>query len=129
METHGGRIWAESDESGLGTRFTFTVPAAEEAGENDPHQVLFDLMLPGTDGIELMKDILDVTSVPVIFLAVGGQEEVVARAFDLGAADYAVKPLSPTELPAQVRAALRRRAGPDRAGPSEPYVQGELTIN
>ena len=39
-------------------------------------------------------------------------EEVVARAFDMGAADYVVKPFSPTDLAARIRAALRRRAGP-----------------
>ena len=56
-------------------------------------------------------------------------EEVVPRAFDMGAADYVVKPFSPTELAARIRAALRRRAGPYRAEPPAPYVLGELTIN
>ena len=67
---------------------------AEEA----PSLVLLDLMLPGTDGMELMKEIREVSDVPVIFLSVNGQDEVVARAFDMGAADYVVKPFSPTEL-------------------------------
>ena len=57
-----------------------------------PELVLLDLMLPGTDGIELMKDILDVADVPVIFLSAYGREEQIARAFDTGAADYVVKP-------------------------------------
>ena len=46
---------------------------------------------------------------PVIFLSVYGQDEVVAKAFDMGASDYMVKPFSPTELAARIRAALRRR--------------------
>ena len=91
-----------------------------------PELVLLDLMLPGTDGIELMKDILDVADVPVIFLSVYGREEVIARAFDMGAADYVVKPFSPTELAARIRAALRRRATSE---PVEPYVLGDLTID
>ena len=91
-----------------------------------PELVLLDLMLPGTDGIELMKDILDVADVPVIFLSAYGREELVARAFDTGAADYVVKPFSPTELAARIRASLRRRAVTD---PSEPYVLGDLTID
>ncbi|MCY4448284.1 MAG: ATP-binding protein [Chloroflexi bacterium] len=91
-----------------------------------PELVLLDLMLPGTDGIELMKDILDVADVPVIFLSVYGREELVARAFDTGAADYVVKPFSPTELAARIRAALRRRV---TAEPSGPYVLGGLTID
>ena len=52
---------------------------------------------------------------PVIVLSAYGQDEVVARAFDLGAADYVVKPFSPTELAARIRAALRRRAAPELA--------------
>ncbi len=91
-----------------------------------PELVLLDLMLPGTDGIELMKDILDVADVPVIFLSAYGREELVARAFDTGAADYVVKPFSPTELAARIRASLRKRAV---AEPSEPYVLGDLTID
>ncbi len=94
--------------------------------EERPELVLLDLMLPGTDGIELMKNILDVADVPVIFLSAYGREELIARAFDTGAADYVVKPFSPTELSATIRAALRRRAA---AEPSEPYVLGDLTID
>ena len=98
---------------------------AEEA----PRLVLLDMMLPGSDGMELMKDIREVSDVPVIFLSVNGQEEVVARAFDMGAADYVVKPFSATELAARIRAALRKRAAPELAQPSEPYVRGDLTVD
>ena len=94
--------------------------------EDRPELVLLDLMLPGTDGIKLMKDILDVADVPIIFLSAYGREQLVARAFDMGATDYVVKPFSPTELSARIRAALRRRAA---AEPSEPYVLGDLTID
>ena len=94
-----------------------------------PRLVLLDMMLPGSDGMELMKDIREVSDAPVIFLSVNGQEEVVARAFDMGAADYVVKPFSPTELAARIRAALRKRAAPELAQPSEPYVRGELTVD
>ena len=83
-------------------------------------------MLPGSDGMELMKGIREVSDVPVIFLSPYGQDEVVARAFGMGAADYAVKPFSPTELAARIRAALRKRAASE---PSEPYVLGDLTID
>ena len=94
-----------------------------------PHLVLLDLMLPGTDGIELMKGIFDIADVPVIFLSVYGQDDVIARAFDTGAADYVVKPFSPTELAARIRAALRRRGAAARPEPTEPYVLGDLTID
>ena len=49
-------------------------------------------MLPGTDGIELMKDILGAGDVPVIFVSAYGRDELIARAFDMGAVDYVVKP-------------------------------------
>ena len=105
----------------------------EEVGRliksDKPQLVLLDLLLPGRDGIELMEDILAVVSVPVIFLSGYGRDEIVARAFELGASDYVVKPFSPTELVARIKAALRKEAGPDRADPDQPYVLGDLTIN
>ena len=61
------------------------------------------MMLPGSDGIELMTQILEIVDVPVIFLSAYGRDEIVARAIDSGAVDYMVKPLSPTELVARVR--------------------------
>ena len=97
--------------------------------EEKPHLVLLDLMLPGSDGIELMNRILKTADVPVIFVSVYGQDDVIIRAFDMGAVDYVVKPFSPTELAARIRAALRRRAGPHLAEPSEPYSLGDLTID
>ena len=91
-----------------------------------PQLALLDLMLPGTDGIELMQAILGVADVPVIFLSAYGREEVVARAFEQGADDYVVKPFSPTELAARIKAALRRRMAVE---PSEPFVLGDLTVD
>ncbi len=96
---------------------------------NAPHLVLLDLMLPGTDGIELMGDILDMADVPVIFLSAYGQDETIARAFEQGADDYVVKPFSPTELVARIKAALRKREAPEWAEPSEPFVLGELAVD
>ena len=103
--------------------------ALSQVEANAPHLVLLDLMLPGTDGIELMGNILDMADVPVIFLSAYGQEETIARAFEKGADDYVVKPFSPTELVARIKAALRKREAPERAEPSEPYVLGELAID
>ena len=98
--------------------------------EEEKHQlVLLDLMLPGTDGIILMKSIREMADVPVIFLSAYGQDQVIARAFDMGAADYVVKPFSPTELAARIRAALRRQAVPALDAPSEPYHLGDLTVD
>ncbi len=97
--------------------------------EEKPHLVLLDLMLPDTDGIELMRRILDIANVPVIFVSVYGQDDYVVRAFDMGASDYIVKPFSPSELGARIRAALRKRRPSDLPEPDEPYVLGDLALN
>jgi len=94
-----------------------------------PHLVLLDMMLPGFDGIELMKNILKSTALPVIFLSAYGQENLIAKAFDLGAADYMVKPFSPTELAARIRSVLRQRSGIGYFGQPENYVLEDLVIN
>ena len=91
-----------------------------------PHLVLLDLVLPDVDGIELMGEVRKREDVPVIFLSAYGRDELIARAFEQGASDYVVKPFSPTELSARIRAALRRR---EVSEPLPPYVSGELTID
>ena len=88
-----------------------------------PELVLLDLMLPGTDGLELMRSTPQLADLPVIFLSAYGRDETIARALEVGAADYIVKPFSPAELTARVRAALRRRAGPER------FLLGDLAIH
>ena len=88
-----------------------------------PQLVLLDLLLAGTDGIELMENIPELADLPVIFISGYGRDETIARALETGAADYIVKPFSPTELTARIRAALRRRAEP------EPFVLGDLAIH
>ena len=88
-----------------------------------PRLVLLDLMLPGTDGIELMKRVPELADLPVIFISGYGRDETIARALEAGAADYIVKPFSPMELTARIRAALRRQAEP------EPYLLGDLAIH
>ncbi|MCY4639150.1 MAG: response regulator, partial [Chloroflexi bacterium] len=99
----------------------------EEVGrlieETRPHLVLLDLMLPGTDGIEMLEKTAGLSRQPVIFLSASGGERTVARALEAGADDYIVKPFSPTELTARIGAALSRRTEP------HPFVLGELAID
>ena len=185
VEAHGGRIWAESAGAGPGTRFTFTIPVAEEAAigggsgadktpsraardgreqtrilvvDDDPQTlryardtltaagysvcvtgdyrelsriirtekpalVLLDLILPGTDGIELMGRVPELADLQVVFISGYGRDETIAKALEAGAADYIVKPFSPTELSARIRSALRGR------GESDPFALGALTIH
>ncbi|WP_420636780.1 ATP-binding protein [Candidatus Palauibacter sp.] len=88
-----------------------------------PRLVLLDLILPGTDGIELMKHIPALADLPVIFISGYGRDETIAKALASGAADYIVKPFSHTELLARVQAALRAHARP------ETFACGELAVD
>ena len=97
--------------------------------EQRPHLVLLDMVLPDSDGIDLMQDLLRIADVPVIFVSKYGKAQVIAQAFEMGAADYIVKPFSPTELVARVRAALHRQANPYWGKSLELYVLGDLTID
>ena len=91
-----------------------------------PRLVLMDLMLPGSNGIDLMEDMLAIAEVPVIFISAYREEQVVAKALDMGAVDYVVKPFSATELTARIRSALRRR---EASILNEPYRLAGLTID
>ena len=97
--------------------------------EQRPHLVLLDLVLPDADGIDLMKSIRRMANVPVLFVSGYGKDQVIAQAFEQGAADYIVKPFSPTELVARTRAARSRQADPYRVESLEPYMLGDLTID
>ena len=88
-----------------------------------PRLVLLDLMLPGTDGIALMASVPELADLPVVFISGYGRDETIAEALEAGAADYIVKPFSPTELTARVGAALRKRAQP------QPFSLGALAIH
>ena len=88
-----------------------------------PRLVILDLMLPGTDGIKLMEQVPELGDLPVIFLSGYGREETIASALAKGAADYVVKPFSPTELTARIRAAMRAHSR------SDSFVLRELTID
>ena len=88
-----------------------------------PRLVLLDLMLPGIDGVELMQTIPELADLPVIFISGYGRDETIARALDAGADDYIVKPFSPTELTARIRAVLRRRSA------AAPFTLRHLAID
>jgi len=86
---------------------------ARELLENDaPDLVVVDLMLPGTDGLELCRWIRSRSRLPVIMLTARGEESDRIVGLELGADDYVTKPFSPRELTARVRTVLRR-AEPD----------------
>jgi DNA-binding response OmpR family regulator len=74
----------------------------------DPDLVVLDVMLPGTDGLELCRWIRSRSELPVIMLTARGEEADRIVGLELGADDYVTKPFSPRELAARVRSVLRR---------------------
>lgn len=80
-------------------------------GEERPALVLLDVMLPGRDGVEILKSLRsspDTSTLPVIMATARGEEYDKVRSLDLGADDYLVKPFGMMEMVSRVRAVLRR---------------------
>jgi DNA-binding response OmpR family regulator len=75
---------------------------------SSPDLVVLDVMLPGTDGLELCRWIRGRSGLPVIMLTARGEEADRIVGLELGADDYVTKPFSPRELAARVRSVLRR---------------------
>ena len=73
-----------------------------------PDLVLLDIMLPGIDGVEVLKNIRKNNSTPVIMLTAKGDTFDKVLTLELGADDYIVKPFEPKELLARVKAVMRR---------------------
>jgi phosphate regulon transcriptional regulator PhoB len=87
----------------------------EELRRNPPDLVLLDIMLPDLDGFEICKRLRAedrLRALPVIFLTAKGEELDRILGLEIGADDYVVKPFSPRELVARVKAVLRRQARP-----------------
>src|SRR5712692_4565120 len=82
--------------------------ARQILGAESPELVVLDVMLPGTDGLELCRWIRSRSELPVIMLTARGDEADRIVGLELGADDYVTKPFSPRELAARVRTVLRR---------------------
>ena len=105
--------------------------ALDAAAAHWPDLVVLDLMLPGIDGLEVCRRLRARGPVPVIMLTARGDEEDRVLGLELGADDYVVKPFSPRELTARVRAVLRRAGAagvPDGLG-VEVIETGTLCID
>src|SRR4029434_10763533 len=73
-----------------------------------PDLVVLDLGLPGRDGLDVARSLRRTSNVPIVMLTARGEETDRVVGLELGADDYVVKPFSPRELVARVRAVLRR---------------------
>jgi DNA-binding response OmpR family regulator len=82
--------------------------ALEWLATHRPDLVVLDIMLPGVDGLSIMRQLRAAGDVPVILLTARAEEVDRVLGLELGADDYVVKPFSPRELAARVRSVLRR---------------------
>jgi len=82
--------------------------ALAQLKQQQPDLVLLDLMLPGTDGLSICRELRKVSDVPIIMLTARVEEIDRLLGLDLGADDYICKPYSPREVVARVKAVLRR---------------------
>jgi DNA-binding response OmpR family regulator len=91
--------------------------------EPAPDLVVLDVMLPHVDGLQICREIRLGTDASVILLTARSTEEDRLEGLDLGADDYVVKPFSPRELVARVRAVLRRRVPEGTGGRARPSAK------
>src|SRR5687767_2815568 len=91
-----------------------------------PDLVVLDVMLPGTDGLELCRWIRARSEMPVIMLTARGEEADRIVGLELGADDYVTKPFSPRELAARVRTVLRRSRTGNVPAPRLTFGEVEL---
>ena len=95
---------------------------------SEPDLVVLDVMLPGTDGLELCRWIRASSELPVIMLTARGEEADRIVGLELGADDYVTKPFSPRELAARVRSVLRR-SSPVPAHAGERIAFGDVELD
>jgi DNA-binding response OmpR family regulator len=91
--------------------------ALASARRSRPDLVVLDLGLPGRDGLDVARSLRRTSSVPIVMLTARGDETDRVVGLELGADDYVVKPFSPKELVARVRAVLRRTQAARAGGP------------
>ncbi|HLK17086.1 MAG TPA: response regulator [Fimbriimonadaceae bacterium] len=94
-----------------------------------PELMLLDMVLPDSDGVQIIKSVREWSQVPIIIMSARGEDYAKVTALEAGADDYVTKPFSVAELVARIQVALRHAAGRG-SGQSEPILEvGDLTIN
>ena len=100
--------------------------------QTSPALLLLDIMLPGEDGITILKQLRQsprYKSLPVIMLTAKGAEYDRIKGLDLGADDYITKPFSVLEVISRVRAVLRRCANIENPANNPTLASGEISLN
>ena len=100
-----------------------------QAATRAPELVILDLGLPDMDGVELVKQLRDWSTVPVIIVSARGKEQDKIVALDAGADDYLTKPFGAGELLARVRVALRHAATMKADGGDPVFNLGDVCVD
>ena len=104
------------------------VAALAQHASHDPDLIVLDVLMPEADGISVCNQIRATSQVPIVFLSSRDEEVDRIVGLEIGADDYIVKPFSPRELVARVRANLRR-VDADREQREHVLRVGDLTVN
>lgn len=105
-------------------------PSGLEKAQNGQYAVVvLDVMLPGMSGLDVLKQLRQKSSVPVLMLTARGSELDRILGLELGADDYLPKPFNPRELVARLRAILRRTSGAQGAAPGQPLHVADIEIH
>ena len=99
--------------------------ALQQLQANLPDLILLDLMLPGTDGVTICKQVRSASNVPIIMMTAKVEEVDRLLGLELGADDYICKPYSPREVVARVKAVLRRTGPSEESQPTDQFVLEE----
>jgi two-component system KDP operon response regulator KdpE len=100
-----------------------------EAAAQPPDAMILDLGLPDADGLEVVREVREWLSAPIIILSARGQEREKVTALDAGADDYLTKPFSVGELTARLRALLRRAVRTAEAAESAVFEAAHLRVD
>src|ERR1051325_7956278 len=101
----------------------------EKALGNHYAAVILDVMLPGMSGLDVLKQLRQKSSVPVLMLTARGSELDRILGLELGADDYLPKPFNPRELVARLRALLRRTASVGSGSPAQPVHVADVELH
>lgn len=111
--------------------FSDGVSMLEALKTEKPNLIVLDIMLPGKDGVEILKEIRQspaTRSIPVIMATAKGTEPDKIKGLDMGADDYLVKPFGVMEMVSRIKAVLRR-CEPDKEKKEEVLAVGKITLS